>query len=138
MVLFSKATSIDIPIGIYLVTFFSCMRVLLWRDGQFKSWEAVNKMMVLSALLMLVFGTLDVSFGLLQNLEAFIYQAAKGITPEEEFGKISKWSNVMKFANYAAQTFIGDGILVSDPSLSTVSFRGVRTENNVGLLGPYG
>ncbi|KAF5309750.1 hypothetical protein D9611_013619 [Ephemerocybe angulata] len=98
--------------GIYLVTFFSCMRVLLWRDGRLKAWSEMKKMMVIAALLMLVFGSLDVAFGLRHNLEAFVYQFAKGVQPAEEFGKISKWLNVMKFANYAAQTFIGDGILL--------------------------
>ncbi|KAF6752066.1 hypothetical protein DFP72DRAFT_991158 [Ephemerocybe angulata] len=98
--------------SVFYVTFFSCMRVLLWRDGRLKAWSEMKKMMVIAALLMLVFGSLDVAFGLRHNLEAFVYQLAKGVQPAEEFGKISKWLNVMKFANYTAQTFIGDGILL--------------------------
>ncbi|RXW13945.1 hypothetical protein EST38_g11912 [Candolleomyces aberdarensis] len=98
--------------GIYLITFFSCIRVLLWRDGKMKSWGSINKMMVLAAFGMLVFGTLDVSFGLRRNLDAFVFQFAKGVHPADEFAEISDWVNVMKFADYAAQTFIGDGILI--------------------------
>lgn len=98
--------------GIYLVTFFSCIRVLLWRDGKRKEWSAINKTMVVAALLMLVFASLDVAFGLRHNLDAFVYEFAKGQHPKVEFAKISKWLNVMKFVNYSAQTFIGDGILL--------------------------
>lgn len=97
--------------GIYLVTFGSCMRVLLWKDGWFKRLAAINKTMVTTALLMMVFATLDVGLGLRHNLEAFVYTNS-GKTPAEEFAQISYWVNVMKFAGYAAQTFIGDGILV--------------------------
>lgn len=89
------------------------MGVLLMKDGHFKDWSDINKMMVIAALLMLIFGSLDVAFGLRQNLDAFVYQFAKGVDPADEFGRISKWINVMKFANYSVQTFIGDGILVS-------------------------
>ncbi|KAJ3541613.1 hypothetical protein NMY22_g3816 [Coprinellus aureogranulatus] len=98
--------------GIYLITFFSCMGVLLMKDGHLKEWSAINKMMVTSALLMLIFGSMDVAFGLRQNLDAFVYQFAKGVDPADEFSRISKWLNVMKFANYSVQTFIGDGILL--------------------------
>lgn len=97
------------------MTFFSCIRVLLWRDGKRKEWSAINKTMVVAALLMLVFASLDVAFGLRHNLDAFVYEFAKGQHPKVEFAKISKWLNVMKFVNYSAQTFIGDGILVSCP-----------------------
>lgn len=83
------------------------------KDGHLKPWSTINKTMVAAALLMLIFGSLDVAFGLRHNLDAFVYQFAKGVRPEDEFARISKWLNVMKFANYSAQTFIGDGILVS-------------------------
>jgi len=97
--------------GIYLVTFGSCMRVLLWKDGWFKRLAAINKTMVTTALLMMVFATLDVGLGLRHNLDAFVYTNG-GRTPAAEFAQISYWVNVMKFASYAAQTFIGDGILI--------------------------
>lgn len=98
--------------GIYLITFFSCISVLLVKEGRMKPWSSINKTMVVAALLMLLFGSLDVAFGLRHNLDAFVYQFAKGVQPKDEFAKISKWVNVMKFANYSAQTFIGDGILL--------------------------
>ncbi|KAF9000140.1 hypothetical protein BDQ17DRAFT_1245907 [Cyathus striatus] len=60
-------------------------------------------------LLMFFFGTMDVALGLRHNLEAFVYNAGG---PEEEFNRISEWVNVMKIADYDAQTFVGDGILL--------------------------
>lgn len=53
-----------------------------------------------------------VTFGLLHNLEALVfYQGPGGATAR--FEQISYWVNVMKTADYVAQTAIGDGILVS-------------------------
>lgn len=97
--------------GIYLVTFFSTMRVLLWKDGAVKPFKIINKPMVVAALFMLLFGTMDVGFGLRHNLDAFVYSVGKQ-TPAAQFAHISYWVNVMKFADYSAQTFIGDGILL--------------------------
>jgi len=54
---------------------------------------------------------MDVGFGLRHNLDAFVYSFGKE-APAAEFAHISYWVNVMKFADYSAQTFIGDGILV--------------------------
>ncbi|TFK32631.1 hypothetical protein BDQ12DRAFT_616759, partial [Crucibulum laeve] len=95
--------------GIYLVTFFSCLQVLLFENGRLKGLTATNKTLLVAALLMFVFGTLDVALGLRHNLDAFVYTTG---TPEEEFAHISYWVNVMKIVNYDAQTFIGDGILL--------------------------
>ena len=68
--------------------------------------------MIIVALLMFLFATLDVAFGLRHNLDAFIYYTGPG-GPKAEFAIISYWVNVMKSADYVAQTFIGDGMLVS-------------------------
>ena len=87
------------------------MRVLLWKDGAVKPFKTINKPMVVAALFMLLFETMDVGFGLRHNLDAFVYSFGKQ-TPAAEFAHISYWVNVMKFADYSAQTFIGDGILV--------------------------
>ncbi|KAF8976231.1 hypothetical protein BDQ17DRAFT_1384965 [Cyathus striatus] len=73
--------------GIFLVTFFHA----------YMRWKEINKMMTAAALLMFFFGTMDVALGLRHNLEAFVYNA--GVV------------NVMKIADYDAQTFVGDGIL---------------------------
>lgn len=95
--------------GIFLVSFFSCMRVLLWSEGWFKPFHIINKKMFLAALTMFIFASLDVAFGLRHNLDAFI--AFEG-DPIDEFTKTSNWLNVMKMVCYVAQTFVGDSILL--------------------------
>lgn len=67
--------------------------------------------MVLVAIAMCAFATLDVAFGLIHNLDAFIYYTGSG-GPIAEFSLISNWVNVMKSADYFAQTAIGDAMLV--------------------------
>jgi hypothetical protein len=64
---------------------------------------------------MFIFGTFDVALGLQHNLKAFWFGIISGQIdgPADEFARISEWVNVMKLANYDAQTFVGDGILVS-------------------------
>lgn len=98
--------------GIFLVTFVRCMRVLLWAERHFKPLSLINKKMLIAALLMFTFATMDVAFHLRHNLEAFVYFNSE--SPIETFDKTSNWINVMKMACYVAQTFVGDAILVSD------------------------
>lgn len=97
--------------GIYLMTFLSCMRLLLFRDGSLQSFSSLNHTMVAAALAMFLFGTLDVAFGLRHNLDAFIYSQGYG-TPIAQFSSISYWVNVMKMVSYVGQTFVGDSILL--------------------------
>ncbi|KAH7889178.1 hypothetical protein F5I97DRAFT_1934143 [Phlebopus sp. FC_14] len=106
--------------GVYLVTLFHCLRALLWSesDGRFKS--QINWSMLIPALLLCLFATLDVAFGLRHLLDAFVYYQGPG-GPAEELSDISYWVNVMKIYSTAgvrqtvdsvAQTYIGDAILV--------------------------
>ncbi len=86
----------------------------------FKPLRHINKPMLLAALLMLVFSTLDVAFGLHNNILAFVKTppvvvGADGTEeggPEAVFDDIGRWTNVMKMVDYVAQTFVGDSILV--------------------------
>ncbi|KAL0960480.1 hypothetical protein HGRIS_005522 [Hohenbuehelia grisea] len=95
--------------GIYLATFVGCIKVLIWQNDWLKSFGQINKTMLFAALAMLVFGTLDLAFGLRNNIDAFIrFQG----DPEEHFQDLSNWLNVMKMVCYVAQTFIGDAILI--------------------------
>jgi len=95
--------------GIFLVSFFSCLRALLWSDGWFKPVHLLNKKMVFASLLMFIFASLDVAFHLRHNLEAFVYFDGD---PIDDFDKTSNWINVIKMACYVAQTFVGDSILI--------------------------
>ncbi|KAF7422213.1 hypothetical protein PC9H_010369 [Pleurotus ostreatus] len=86
----------------------------------FKPLRHINTPMLLAALLMLVFATLDVAFGLHNNILAFVKtppvvigaDGAEEGGPEAVFDDIGRWTNVMKMVNYVAQTFVGDSILL--------------------------
>lgn len=105
--------------GVVLVTVGYGLRVLLWtRDGHLKSKARINWIMVGATLAMFTIATLEMAFGLQHNLEAFIYYTGPG-GAKGEFADISNWVNVMRTADYVAQTFIGDGIMVSTNTLST-------------------
>ena len=67
-------------------------------------------------LLLFVFATLDVALLLRHVLDAFIWYKGPG-GAIAEFSDISYWVNVMKTVAYAAQTSIGDGMLVSNRPL---------------------
>lgn len=67
--------------------------------------------MVVVTVAMFTIATLEMGFGLQHVLEAFIYFKGSG-GAKEEFADISNWVNVMRTADYVAQTFIGDGIMV--------------------------
>jgi len=97
--------------GIFLVTFVSCMKTLLWKDGHVKPVRTMHYKMIIAAILMFIFATMDVAFHLQHNLDAFVgapdHQAVL-----DHFNDTSNWINVMKMAAYVAQTFVGDAILL--------------------------
>jgi hypothetical protein len=96
-------------LGILLVSFFSCMRALLWSNGRFKPFRLMNIKMLIASLLMFIIASLDVTFHLRHNLEAFIWYNGPAI---EDFNKTASWINVVTMGTYVAQTFVGDCILV--------------------------
>ena len=65
--------------------------------------------MLLPALLMFFFATMEVSLAVRQSIEAFILL---GGDVTEEFEDTSRWVIYMRMVDYIAQTFIGDGVLV--------------------------
>lgn len=81
--------------GIYLVTLAQCLRALLWSDMEHGFKSNVNWPMLTVALLLCIFATLDVAFGLRHNLDAFVYYYKPG-GAKAEFAIISYWVNVMK------------------------------------------
>jgi len=96
-------------VGMFLITFFHCLRVLVWEDGHIRSWRRLHWKMLIASLLMFTFASLDVAFGLRHNIEAFVYFQDGAI---EDFERLSNWVNVMKMVDYVGQTFVGDAILV--------------------------
>ncbi|EGO03192.1 hypothetical protein SERLA73DRAFT_69100 [Serpula lacrymans var. lacrymans S7.3] len=106
--------------GIYLVTLVQCLRALLWSDSNhaFKSRNKINWPMLVVAILLCTFATLDVAFGLRHNLVAFVYYTGQG-GATAEFEDISYWVNVMKTVDYVIQTLIGDAMLITFATLDT-------------------
>ncbi|KAJ7983269.1 hypothetical protein DFH06DRAFT_1081455 [Mycena polygramma] len=98
--------------GIYSITFVLCLRSLLFKS----SWEPkrlteLNWPMLLVALGMCTFATLDVAIGLMHNIQAFaLYDGPGGAS--EKFSDISNWVNVVKTVDVVIQTLLGDGMLV--------------------------
>ena len=98
--------------GIVLITVAYGLRVLLVsRDGHFKGRAHISWVMVGATVAMFTIATVEMAFGLLHNLQAFIWYTGPG-GAVGEFEDISNWVNVMRTADYVAQTFIGDGIMV--------------------------
>lgn len=99
--------------GMFLVTFGLCIKALLCRRDQLvlKPLRDVHWGMFVVAILMFIFATFDVAFGLRHNLDAFIFYKGPG-GPTEEFQDIGYWVNIMKTVDFVAQTSIGDAILI--------------------------
>ncbi|KAJ4469978.1 hypothetical protein C8J55DRAFT_537743 [Lentinula edodes] len=99
--------------GVYLVTLVQCIDCLVveHHDHGIRFRKKINWTMLVVALLLCLFATLDVAFGLRHNLDAFIYYKGQG-GAVAELQDISYWVNVMKTADYVAQTFIGDAMLI--------------------------
>lgn len=99
--------------GMFLVTFGLCMRALLCRREQLapKAAKDINWGMLIVALLMFLFASFDVAFGLRHNLDAFVYYSGPG-GAAEEFKDIGYWVNVMKTVDFVGQTTVGDAILI--------------------------
>ena len=116
--------------GMVLITVAYGLRVLLWsRDGHLKSRASINWVMVGATLAMFTIATLEMAFGLLHMLQAFIWYPGPG-GAIDEFEDISNWVNVMRTADYILQTFIGDGIMVR-----TISLLVAVVADTYGLVG---
>ncbi|KAJ7599495.1 hypothetical protein C8J56DRAFT_916817 [Mycena floridula] len=80
--------------GIYLVSFFPCIKALIW-DNSFKRRRTVNWIMFVVAWLMFIFATMDVGFGLFRCFQGFVlYQGPGG--PLTVFQDIANYVSVMK------------------------------------------
>ncbi|KAJ7452120.1 hypothetical protein B0H11DRAFT_2074364 [Mycena galericulata] len=98
--------------GFYLITFILCLRSLLFGSNwQLKRLSEINWAMLLVALAMCSFATLDVALGLMHNIEAFVLYTGPG-GALEEFSNISDWVNIMKTVDVVLQTMLGDGMLI--------------------------
>ncbi|KAK7035831.1 hypothetical protein R3P38DRAFT_2909264 [Favolaschia claudopus] len=98
--------------GIYLVTFFLCIRSLLFDlNLERRRLSDLNWPMLIVTLSMCVFATLDVAVGLLHNIQAFVQYNGPG-GAAEEFSHISDWVNIVKTVDVVMQTLLGDGMLI--------------------------
>jgi hypothetical protein len=95
--------------GIFLESFFSCLKALLWSEGTIKPFRQLNITILIASLTMFTIASLDVGFHLRHNLEAFVWYNGPAV---ERFNKTSSWINVANTGCHVAQTLIGDFILV--------------------------
>ncbi|KAJ3735992.1 hypothetical protein DFJ43DRAFT_1150788 [Lentinula guzmanii] len=100
--------------GIYLVTFFACIHDLLVSHGHdlscvLKRRKDIHVKMIIGAICLLFFATLDLAAGIKLNLRVFL--SLRGNTAED-FGDISYWVNVLKMVSFVGQLFTGDTILL--------------------------
>ncbi|KAJ3554035.1 hypothetical protein NM688_g3314 [Phlebia brevispora] len=99
--------------GIYVITFWYCMKELLYRHGDrmiLKSpWE-VSWYLLAAVVLMAVILTEDLILLFRQNLVAFIWNSSYP-SPAIAFFE-QNWINVVRNANYVTLTGIGDSILI--------------------------
>ncbi|KAJ3755339.1 hypothetical protein EV360DRAFT_25942, partial [Lentinula raphanica] len=108
----------SVTYGIFFTTFLMCLHGLLYSPTHrfhLKPYFKINYRMLLAALLMFTFASLDVAFGLRHNINAFVTMNGDGNgveNAEKVFGDVGNWLNVMKFVDYVAQTFVGDIILI--------------------------
>ena len=102
-----RVLTLSITSGIFLVTFGMCMHAL------YESKVSGSIRRYLTTLLLFLFATLDVAFGLRLVINAFIYYKGPG-GAIQELSDISNWVNAMKGVSYSCQTSIADAILVCD------------------------
>lgn len=88
--------------GIFLVSLGHCLRTLLFtrEDGHqgLKIRANVNRRLLVIALLLCLFPTLNVALGVRRCLNTFIYYDGPA---EEELGNTSSWVNILKVCQYA-------------------------------------
>lgn len=88
--------------GFFLVTFFSCLRALLFTgEGGLKRSNDIKWPMVVVTILLAIFGSLDVFFGLVHNLQAFVYSPNGA---ESVFTEASDWITIMKARSFRGST----------------------------------
>ncbi|TFK32661.1 hypothetical protein BDQ12DRAFT_638462 [Crucibulum laeve] len=101
----------SIVYGIYLVTCGYCAQQLFMVNGRCKRLGEYHWPMVIVAILLLIFSTLDVAMGFYHNLWAFVLYTGTG-GALEAFHNISFWVNVIKTTNVLVTANIGDGVLI--------------------------
>ena len=91
--------------GIFLVSFFMCMRVLLWDRG-FKPKSTIRWPMVCVAVVLATIGTINLGYTFNLNFRAFILYDGPG-GPIAVFNDISYWVSVMQVSVQYPPTLYG-------------------------------
>ncbi|TCD61071.1 hypothetical protein EIP91_009075 [Steccherinum ochraceum] len=94
--------------GVFLVSFAMCLHAL-WNSQLPSSGQ--KRMFVVVTLLLFVFATSGVAFGLRHVIDAFIYYHGSG-GAAQELSDISYWVNVMEGLMYNLQTSIADFVMI--------------------------
>ena len=84
----------SVAYGAHVATFGACLSALLARLHD-RSRTPINWPIFVAAVLLFTIGTMDVSFNLYHNLQAFIFYSGAGGS-EEDFQRLGDWVNVMR------------------------------------------
>jgi hypothetical protein len=85
-------------VGLFLVTFFLCMRALLFDDDSLKKKEHIHWPMLAVALLIFFFVISGSILLLVRNIKAFVFYTGPGGS-EVEFKEVSSILNILGVGN---------------------------------------
>ncbi|KAJ8464015.1 hypothetical protein ONZ45_g17386 [Pleurotus djamor] len=97
--------------GFVLFTFPPCVQALLWSNDIRKPYSSIQWPMLLIAIVLVVFATLDVTLNMLHAIKAFIFYKGVG-GAIEEYTNISDWINIMGTVDVVFPIILGDGVLI--------------------------
>ncbi|KAF8068864.1 hypothetical protein FPV67DRAFT_1448721 [Lyophyllum atratum] len=98
--------------GIYLITFISSLKCILWSGPQ-RTWASRltgNWLMSTVVLLMFIFSTLNLALGLVRLLQGLVYHTHPGGGAIKELGQ--DWINIIKPLCVHLQTITVDVVLI--------------------------
>ena len=102
--------------GIFLVSFFMCMRVLLWDRG-FKPKSTIRWPMVCVAVVLATIGTINLGYTFNLNFRAFILYDGPG-GPIAVFNDISYWASVLQVSCAVSFGTLWHPMILTCPTVS--------------------
>jgi hypothetical protein len=98
----------SITYGIFIATFTSCIRALVWDRPRstMKVWSDINKLLLGTCLLLPVFSTIHLATNFIRSLESL------GPSESKQFSTLASHIEGLKFFSIHFQTFLADSIMV--------------------------
>ncbi|KDQ18747.1 hypothetical protein BOTBODRAFT_520017 [Botryobasidium botryosum FD-172 SS1] len=94
--------------GVFLVLFFICVWVLLYR----RTTDRINRPLLATSVLLFILSTLHMAVDIQRFLFAFINFRDLPGGPAAFFANLGHYTEVMKIAVYVTQTLVGDSLVV--------------------------